>query len=319
MSALLRVCLLSAVLSASPALAGSPADVATADALFRDGMALFRAKQYAKACPKLAESQRLDPAFGTQFHLAECYEKLGKIASAWGLYTDVALQTRRAGQTKRAAKADARATALAPRVSRVRIEVSHPVEGLNVRRGKVSLPQPQWGSALPTNPGVYPIEATAPGHGSYRSEITVKTEGQTLTVKIPALQKLSAPDPRPADPPPDERGGGLSSQAIAGFAIGGVGVAGLAVGLGLSVMAKLDHADSLSSSHCVNDAFCDDEGQGLIADAQQLETIGTVVMAASGAVAAAGLVVWLTAPAQDEPQVGVRLMPNGSFRLTGRW
>ena len=36
-----------------------------ADALFKEGRALLDAKKFDEACPKLAESQRLDPGAGT--------------------------------------------------------------------------------------------------------------------------------------------------------------------------------------------------------------------------------------------------------------
>ena len=42
------------------------------------------------ACEKLAKSQSLDPGMGTQYRLAECYEKLGRLASAYEQYTAVA-------------------------------------------------------------------------------------------------------------------------------------------------------------------------------------------------------------------------------------
>src|SRR5258706_15138092 len=60
-----------------------PRDPATADALFRQGRQAMEAKNYADACQKFAESQKLDPAAGTAMNLATCEEKLGKLASAW--------------------------------------------------------------------------------------------------------------------------------------------------------------------------------------------------------------------------------------------
>src|SRR4051812_5478245 len=74
---------------------------AVAQALFNDAKTLMQAGKYAEACPKLEESQRLGPAIGTQFNLAVCYEALGKMASAWSLYLDVAGVAKSTNQPER--------------------------------------------------------------------------------------------------------------------------------------------------------------------------------------------------------------------------
>ena len=65
-------------------------DPAAAQALFDQGQALVNAGKPEEACPKLAESYRLDPGIGTQFHLAACHELEGRIASAWAEFLEVA-------------------------------------------------------------------------------------------------------------------------------------------------------------------------------------------------------------------------------------
>src|SRR5580698_8378696 len=92
-----------ATLSGSlPALAQpSPPARAAAAALFEDGRRLMGENKFAEACPKLEESQRLDPGMGTLYNLSVCFEAVGKIASAWVGFRDVAGQALASGQAQR--------------------------------------------------------------------------------------------------------------------------------------------------------------------------------------------------------------------------
>src|SRR6478752_1211600 len=73
-------------------------DAATAEALFRDGRALMEAGNYKDACPKLEESYAQDPATGTLLALGICQEHVGKTASAWATYSEVATRAKRDGR-----------------------------------------------------------------------------------------------------------------------------------------------------------------------------------------------------------------------------
>src|SRR5258706_7329882 len=69
---------------------GAPRDPAAAEALFRAGRAAADKGDYVTACPKFEESNRLDPELVTAFNLADCDEHVGKVASAWQLFKEVA-------------------------------------------------------------------------------------------------------------------------------------------------------------------------------------------------------------------------------------
>src|SRR5262245_62252923 len=114
---------LGALLFAEPARAqGRGVSIATAEALFREGTALLDEKRYAEACPKLAESHRLDPATGTLLALAFCHEGEGRLASAWAEFAEVAGRARAEGRTDREHVAREHAANLKPRLARLSVE-----------------------------------------------------------------------------------------------------------------------------------------------------------------------------------------------------
>src|SRR5262245_45677325 len=97
-------------------------DAAAAEALFREGRAAADAGNHEKACKKFAESNRLDPAPGTVFNLADCEEKLGHVATAWTLFREVTQKLPSSDERHRIAMA--RATALEPRLPKLSIRVT---------------------------------------------------------------------------------------------------------------------------------------------------------------------------------------------------
>src|SRR4051812_37121593 len=165
-------------------------DSAVAQALFDEAKALMAGGQAAAACPKLEESQRLDPRSGTLINLASCYEQTGRLASAWGRYVDAAASAKLQGNSEREQVARERAAALVPRLSKLAIVLAPALSalpGLELRRDGAVVGQPAWGVALPSDPGQHKVSATAPGHRPFEATVTVAGEGQTSTVNVPEL------------------------------------------------------------------------------------------------------------------------------------
>src|SRR5690242_14700011 len=59
-----------------------------ADKLFEEGSALMKQNKFAEACPKLEQSNKIDPQVGGFLWLADCYERNGQTASAYKTYKD---------------------------------------------------------------------------------------------------------------------------------------------------------------------------------------------------------------------------------------
>jgi hypothetical protein len=209
---------------------------AAARVLFEEGRQLLKAGQYTAACPKLEAASRLYSSAGILLNLGDCYENIGRTASAWTEFGEAASVARRTNRPDDADEALRRQKALDPVLARVVIRVPHPVPGLKLERGGGVLAVAAWGAPLPVDPGSVEIRAEAPGYQPWSTSV-VATAKQTLTVEVPALGALAAapavpPPPSPSvqvpakdspPAPPADR-----SHVLVGWLIGG----GVAVGLG---------------------------------------------------------------------------------------
>jgi hypothetical protein len=175
----------------------SQTDPATARVLFNEGRKLTGMNQYAAACPKFEESYRLDPGMGTLFNLADCWEHIGRTASAWARFLEVADTAGRAGQKDREQIARGRATTLEPKLSRLVVEVKAKDNGLELSRDGQPFGAAQWGTALPIDPGAHTVEARAPQKQPWKTTVDVPANGQTVRVVVQPLP----PEVREAPPP----------------------------------------------------------------------------------------------------------------------
>jgi len=193
--------------SAGGARAQSKEDVARADALFDAAKALTDAGQYADACAKFAESERLAPGLGVTLYLADCYERIGRTASAWTEFLSAEGLARQRND-KRAAVAHARAQALEPKLERLTIVLGPAVPrvGLQVLRDGVPVAQEELGLAVPVDPGDHTVIVSSSGR-TKTVNAHVGPDSPSATVRIDSLgdggsATASNEGTTPAAPPP---------------------------------------------------------------------------------------------------------------------
>jgi hypothetical protein len=317
-----------AVLAPRPALAQSSVqDSAVAQSLYDQARKLTADTKYADACPKFEESQRLDPTPVTEFWLADCYEHVGRTASAWSSFLDLAAAARKNGGPQAEAREKAakdRATAIQPKLTQLEIDVPAAVRvpGLVVKRDGEAMHDGQWGSPIPVDPGNHTIEASAPGKVTWTKTQDIEGVGQTVTVAVqvltdapsgaavpPAAGAVPAGAPAPEAPPAEE---GSSPWKTVGLVTAGVGVVGLGVGTVFGMQA-LSKNSSANNGHCGGSLGsannCDSTGVQLRSDAVSSGNISTVFFVVGGVLAAGGAALWFLAPSshvQAAPAVGDR-------------
>jgi hypothetical protein len=291
-------------------------DSVAAEVLFQEGRKLVGEGRYAEGCSKLEASQRLDPGIGTLFNLADCQEKNGRLATAWGLFLEVASGARAAGNHPREQAARDRAASLESRMPRIVIKVSEPATSdLVLKRDGATVDRALWGTAVPVDPGTTTIEASAPGKKTWSKSLRLAAESAKVVVEVPQLEAVGAPAtaPVPSSTPPetDHAHGGASK--IAGFTLLGVGVVGVTVGaiFGLAARSKWNEA----RSYCVVGNQCLQRGLDLSDDAHGKATLSTIAFVGGGAALAGGTILVVTSRSGASAQPGVAL--GGSVDATG--
>jgi len=250
------------------ALAADPPTPTPARAFFNEARALVAQGDYAAACPKFEQSLALEAGLGTQFNLADCWEHIGRTASAQALFMGAAASAKAAGQNEREQVLRDRAAALEPRVPRLVIEVAEADPKLIVKRGELPLDSDAFGHAKAVDPGSYEIVAKAPGKKTWKKQVEVASGSSIVTVQVPKLEaeqaEVVAPPPKKAAPAPavpvrylprqDRPGHGPSLTVLA---LGGVGVAGVAVGTIMAI--KYSGANSDAKLTCPASINCTPE------------------------------------------------------------
>lgn len=296
---------------------------AAAEALFQEGRALLMAGKAEEACPKLEESQRLDPATGTLLALALCHEQQGKLASAWAAFADIEARSRLDGRTDRERTARDHGSALRPRLSTLTLAVppdAHDTRGLVVSLDGVAIGHPAWNAALPIDGGDHVVEVAVPGRSPWQASVSIRNERDHVRLQILVPPALVAPDlSRAAETGATPIHPGRARRAI-GLAALGAGV----IGLGTAVILGLDaRSDYRAAVALCGDDGCLPEPYGRVHSAQEQGNLATLLAIVGGAAAATGAALWLwpTANAGERAAAAsaqLRVAPGGLV-VSGRF
>jgi hypothetical protein len=290
----------------------SASDKAMAEALFQHGRSLLSSGNTADACIKLAESQRLDPQIGTLLYLATCHEQQDKTASAFAEFSEALGLLQRSRQVGREQYARERIAALSRRLSWLVITSEERPPDLAIELDGKPFGPGALGTKLPVDPGDHVIEAVAPGRERWREKVSIAAGPKETSVAIPTLTATAAAPPEPAKAPPSapsdttdgdrdraRANANETRRPLAGYALGGAGLAALGVGAVFGLMTIGDKSDA--EKECAGH-YCTQRGLDLYDDAKGTALVSTVAFAVGAA--AIG--------------VGVFLLSTNTRRLTAR-
>jgi hypothetical protein len=288
---------------ASPARASDGADKAAATELFNAGRDMMKNGDYATACPKLAESARLEPTVGALAKLAECEEHERRLVSAYGRWHQ-ALNLARATGDERARDVEREVERLDAIVPKLRIVAAGVLPADTViRLDAVELGPAGLGVPLAVEPGTHALQATAQHKVTWSTSVETKADGATTAVTIPALEDAPAPALAPAPAP-------LLSVApwrTLGLATAGVGVVALGVGTAFGVVA----VNQRNSAGCPGNVCPDDGSASTLRGAKGSADVATALFIAGGALVAGGLAVWWLSAGTGPARTGVLVTPAG--------
>lgn len=307
-----------------------------ADAAFDEGKRLMAEGKTEAACPRFAESQRLDPASSTLLWLGECLEKTGKLASAWSTFREAASLAARQGKADREKLARERVAALEPRVPRLVLLPGKAPDGLVATLDGVEIGRALWKTPLPVDPGAHALVLRAPGRQETTLTIQIRAGDPPRELLFPELSPL-APPPASASvsPPPasasvapkgppvgstmpaptgapsegsNETSSGLSGRQVGGLALGSAGLILGVVGGVLQGGARSKADDARAR-----------RDRPLFDEAGRQQTVAISAMIAGGALLTGGAILFFLPSSSARTSSAVRLVPQVSQRASTLW
>lgn len=280
-------------------------------------------QDYEAACPKLAESYKLEPGTGVLLRLALCYERAGRTASAWTRYLEAAQLEAEAKNQAMVDLATRRAALLEMTLATVTVRTAD-VAGLDVTLDGLPLQPDARNRPFPVDPGTHKVVAMAPGmrrfvasfispptaHATVIEVALVREEDELPPAAVAEPRRAEATSARAASSERVSVKHPWSSQQTTAVVLGGVGAVGLVSGSVFGVWAL--SSMNTARGQCRTLSSCPARALALQDDARTASTVSTIAFVAGGAAAVGGLLLWFTAPraAAVEPRAVWRITPS---------
>jgi hypothetical protein len=323
-------------------------DPVAARAQLQQGFALKEKGKCSEAIAHFEESLKLDRQPKALLNLADCEEKLGRLAAAQTHFVEARDLARMQGVEPLSALADQHLRTVEKRMPKlvVRLGPDAPADTAVTRDG-VPLGTVSLNSPLPIDVGKHTLLAR--GGGFQRQYEVTLTEAQTMDLVVTPMggERIAASPEAPAtsravlvSPPPSPGSGTLvaepepvqsdssikNPQRIAGFGAIGVGVVGLAVGtvFGLKFSRKNDDLGGI----CPTGQKCSPDGvaqyNSTLDEVRTARTWSIIGLGGGAVLTGVGAILVLTAPKSQQPRTGIWLLPGvgmggAGATLVSRW
>jgi len=267
--------------------------VSAAKTLFEQGQKQMEDKNYDAACQSFKASNEAVARVGTLLNLADCYEKAGKLASAWGAYFDAISTGRRQNKPEYEEFAQKNRDRLEPLLSKMTIVLPPEVrvDGMKVIRDGQTVEPVALGVAIAVDPGKHVIEATAPRKLAFHTEVTVDDAHKNVEVKIEKLADAPMAWAHTNQPQIVEKvvevPSAVTPVRIGGIVLGSLGIASVIVGSVLGLVANDKYQNALKNDCGGNPNACNAVGVTNGSAAHDLANVATGLFV-GGLVAVAG-------------------------------
>jgi hypothetical protein len=311
-----------------------PSAVAAARNVGVEGLRLAEQGNCKEAIPNLDRAEKLHHAPTTLAKLGECNVKEGRLVLGVEQLRRVARETLDPKAPPAFTAAKTRAQKIAdetqPRIAQLHVSV---IVGSGVKPTVMidgeAVPTALLEIDRPTDPGTHSVEATAEGYSTASQSVTLKEgEAQKVTITLEAqsggsgtpdvLPTSSAPsshptsDPAPQKEPESPPASSSGTVRNVGWALVGVGAAGLATGAIAGAVGL--HTKSTLDGLCL-DKQCPPKGADLIDQLKTEATIATIGFVVGGAFLVGGAALLFFGPkAKANVSVGYRtVVVRGAF------